>query len=361
MKKLSFPVIFAICLLNPGEDIFRSLLLPGTLSAGQAHLTKINYSLEHAINFNFYSQKNQACNSPDAREFDWQIGIWKSEDGKQVHEIKKTVDSSVIQEIWKTDNKETALAFKSFDDGKHNKTGEKKWLYSWVANGFHQLWEGRKENGNLRFYRNWFLNNEPVLSRTYWLKIYDNKLERIVEQSRDEGKTWKPHVRDVFNRVVPEPVNIDITEERMFFDYIIGEWKMEKLISQGETGIGGDDIFKFRKTLNDNGIFSEWYFNRGTKSKPNFINGEYYSAFDNNSRTWSFYYISPFVSQFYQGVKENGNWWFYKEYDLNGDKFIQRQAWEKIDADTLVRIIENSRDGGKTWRRGYEATLKRVK
>jgi hypothetical protein len=300
------------------------------------------------------------CENAEAKAFDWQIGVWQSEDGKQVHEIKKLLDSCVIQETWKTEGIETAVALKSFDDGRHNKTGEKKWFYSWVAKPFHQLWEGRKESEQWRFYRNWFSNGEAVLSRTYWTQISADKLERIVEQSRDEGKTWKPWVKDAFNRVTQAVVNIEIEKERKFFDFLIGEWRMEKLVAQGETGIGGDDVFKFRKTLDGNGIFSEWYFNRGTTTKPNFIEGEYTSAFDNNSKTWSFYYISPFVSQFYQGLKENGNWWFYKDYNLNGDKFTQRQAWEKIDENTILRIIENSRDGGKTWQRGYAATLKRV-
>lgn len=140
------------------------------------------------------------CESAEAKSFDWQTGIWQSEDGKQVHEIKKLLGSCVIMEIWKTDGKETAVALKSFDDGRQNKTGEKAWVYSWVAKAFHQRWEGRKENGQWRFYRSWFFNGEAILSRTYWTQVSDNELVRYVEQSRDEGKTWKPWVKNVFIR-----------------------------------------------------------------------------------------------------------------------------------------------------------------
>lgn len=140
------------------------------------------------------------CQNPEAKAFDWQIGMWESDDGKQAHEIKKVLDGCIIQETWKTDGKETAVALKSFDDGRHNRTGEKTWIYSWVAKPFHQLWEGRKEDGQWRFYRNWFSNGEALLSRTYWTRISIDRLERIVEQSRDEGKTWKPWVKDVFVR-----------------------------------------------------------------------------------------------------------------------------------------------------------------
>lgn len=145
------------------------------------------------------------CEDSEAKSFDWQIGVWQSADGKSIHEIKKGVDGCVIQETWIVEGKETALALKSFDNGNHNRTGEKKWFYSWTAKGFHQLWEGRKEDGQWRFYREWWLNGEKVLSRTYWTRILPDRIERIVEQSRDDGKTWKPWVRNVFLRISSRP------------------------------------------------------------------------------------------------------------------------------------------------------------
>ena len=143
-------------------------------------------------------QAASPCENPETKSFDFQIGTWQSEDGKQTHEIKKTLDGCAIQETWKTDGKKTSFAFKSFDNGNHNKTGEKKWFYSWFAKGFHQFWEGRRENGQWRFYREWWSGGEAVLSRTYWNRLSDKSLERIVEQSRDGGKTWRSHVKDKF-------------------------------------------------------------------------------------------------------------------------------------------------------------------
>jgi hypothetical protein len=148
------------------------------------------------------------CETAEARAFDWQLGVWQSEDGKQVHEIKKLVDGCVIQEIWKTEGRESAVALKSFDNGNHHRTGEKRWFYSWTAKGFHQLWEGRQENGQWRFYRQWFSAGEPVLSRTYWNRISADRLERIVEQSSDAGKTWKPWVKHLFNRQLPPETSV---------------------------------------------------------------------------------------------------------------------------------------------------------
>lgn len=145
-------------------------------------------------------QNANPCENPEAKAFDWQIGVWQSSDGNQVHEIRKINDGCGVLEIWKRDGKDYAVALKTFDNGNHNKTGEKKWFYSWTAAGYHQLWEGRKEEEQWRFYREWWLNGENILSRTYWNKLSANELERIIEQSRDGGKTWKPWVKDKFTR-----------------------------------------------------------------------------------------------------------------------------------------------------------------
>lgn len=146
------------------------------------------------------AQTINPCENSEIKAFDFQIGIWQTEDGKETHEIKKILDDCAIQEIWKTGGKENAIAVKSFDLGKHNAKGEQKWFYSWIAAGFHQLWEGRKENGQWRFYREWFWEGQTILSRTYWNQLPDGGIERIVEQSRDGGKTWKPHVKVKFVR-----------------------------------------------------------------------------------------------------------------------------------------------------------------
>lgn len=147
----------------------------------------------------FAQAPDDACKNSEVRAFDFQIGVWQSEDGKQVHEIRKTLDGCAIQEIWKTDGAETAYGFKSFDNGSHDKNGEKKWIYSWFAKGFHQRWTGRKENDQWRFYREWWSGGEAILSRTYWTPLADGSaLERVVEQSRDGGKTWRLHVKNRF-------------------------------------------------------------------------------------------------------------------------------------------------------------------
>lgn len=147
--------------------------------------------------------------------------------------------------------------------------------------------------------------------------------------------------------------------ERDYFDFLIGEWKIiQKKSTEGIT-TGGKDTYTFRKGLDSNAIISEWYFNRGTKSNPNYTQGLYYSAYDNLTDAWSFYYISAVSSQYYQGKKEDGQWYFYREFTIEGNTFLQRQSWLSQNDSTLIRTIENSTDNGKSWEEVYIVTLKK--
>jgi hypothetical protein len=77
-----------------------------------------------------------------------------------------------------------------------------KLYYTWVSPVVPpQIWEGRKEQGAWRFYREWELNGEKILSRTYWVPKAGDKFDRIVEQSRDAGKTWRQHALAEYERV----------------------------------------------------------------------------------------------------------------------------------------------------------------
>lgn len=150
----------------------------------------------------------------------------------------------------------------------------------------------------------------------------------------------------------------EIQEEKKYFDFLFGKWVIEKSETPSGTTHGGDDVYEFRKALNGNAISAEWYFNRGTKDKPDYANAMYFSAFNISTKTWSFYYVSEKSAQYWEGRKENGRWVFYKEFTVDGERFLQRQEWQFQDQSTVLRKIENSKDGGKTWT-SYLFTLKR--
>jgi hypothetical protein len=116
---------------------------------------------------------------------------------------------------------------------------------------------------------------------------------------------------------------------------------------------------KISKALDGNAIASEWFFNRGTPSKPNYANAIYYMGFDNSSQSWTFYYVSPQSAQFYKGRYEDGNWYFYKTFTVEGKSMQERQNWLSPGKNLLKRTIESSEDDGKTWKVIYQVMLKK--
>ena len=134
------------------------------------------------------------CHSPESKEFDFMVGEWQeSETGGHLL-VKKILKGCAIQEFWSGGEFE-ATVVRSYDAGKQ------KWFLTFVSNTLiHQVWEGRKENGQWRFYREWTLNGSPIISRTFWTLLSEGHLDRIVEQSPDNGKTWKLHVKASYRR-----------------------------------------------------------------------------------------------------------------------------------------------------------------
>jgi hypothetical protein len=134
------------------------------------------------------------CERAEAREFDFLVGDWvETNDANSKMSIQKILKGCAIQEFW--GEPYGAMLLRSYDAGKQ------KWFLTFLAENLmqHQVWEGRKESGQWRFYREWTLNGEKILSRTYWNPL-ENGFEKIVEQSRDDGKTWKPHAKQQFRR-----------------------------------------------------------------------------------------------------------------------------------------------------------------
>lgn len=153
---------------------------------------------------------------------------------------------------------------------------------------------------------------------------------------------------------------IDLQEERKHFDFLIGEWKVKKSIILGEVVLDNKDLYKFKKSLDGNAIIAEWYINRGTKDKPDYANALYVSGFDNSTGKWSFYYISHKSAHYYDSKKLNGDWYFYRKFNFRGEDILQRQVIKPVDDKTALRIIENSKDSGKTWKRIVELIMKKV-
>lgn len=148
------------------------------------------------------TKNTNPCESPEAKQFDFIVGEWRgvekaATDGKDMAitstseiKVKKVLNGCVIQENWEfiADGKRlfSAILLRSYD------AGSQKWLLSYVDDQLnHQLYEGRKESGRWRFFRERLVEGKPVLIRITWVSASSDKFEQIIERSEDNGKTWK--------------------------------------------------------------------------------------------------------------------------------------------------------------------------
>lgn len=140
------------------------------------------------------SDSKSECPSEEIKVFDFLLGNWKQKGTNGKMRITKILNQCGIQEEWKLDEF-SAVLLRTYD------TKSKKWYLSFAAHDLvPQVWEGRFENGNWIFYRDWELNGKARKSRTFWKKTSGGGFEKIVEQLNEDGETWRVHADEKFER-----------------------------------------------------------------------------------------------------------------------------------------------------------------
>ena len=146
------------------------------------------------------------------------------------------------------------------------------------------------------------------------------------------------------------PADTSTARARAAFDFLIGSWRVVARTDASPTPTTFDETYTFTKSLNGVMITGDWRFNRGTLDRPDRVTAAYFSGYDTRSRAWSFYYVSPQSAQYWPGTEAGGRWLFDRTFTLGDTTFLPRQWWEPIDDTTIARHVDNSPDGGKTWR-----------
>jgi hypothetical protein len=85
-------------------------------------------------------------------------------------------------------------------------------------------------------------------------------------------------------------------------------------------------------------------------------------AWDQVANRWMFVWVSGnALFQVWTGEKIGNHWYIVREFDFDGQRFLSRQAWIPDGPDRLVRTIERSTDGGRTWQTRVRGTFQRVR
>jgi hypothetical protein len=95
----------------------------------------------------------------------------------------------------------------------------------------------------------------------------------------------------------------------------------------------------------------------GTRSRSFGLRG-----WDPDLRSWRLVWVAdPGHFQIWDGVKSAGGWYIIRRFGADSTAFLSRQAWIPQGPDMMLRTVERSTDGGKTWTTRYRDLFKRGK
>lgn len=132
------------------------------------------------------------------------------------------------------------------------------------------------------------------------------------------------------------------TADERYYDFWIGSWhRVEAGTREAEPSFivaRGVHASAFEESWRLRGDNGEALVSRGIR------------AWDSATKRWMFAWISAEgLFQVWEGRKVGADWYIYREFEQQGRKFWSRQAWLRMDATHVTRVMERSFDGGSTW------------
>jgi hypothetical protein len=130
-----------------------------------------------------------------------------------------------------------------------------------------------------------------------------------------------------------------------YYDFWVGRWVVEK---DGQIDPAGQ-TFTVARGIHAAALEETW---KGARA---------FRAWDKTAGRWMHIWISANgLLQVWEGRKVGSDWYMFKEFDINGDRYLSRQAVLNRGPGRAVRISERSDDGGKTWVVRFQEDLRRV-
>ena len=84
-------------------------------------------------------------------------------------------------------------------------------------------------------------------------------------------------------------------------------------------------------------------------------------AWDQVGKRWMFVWVSDnALFQVWEGQKVGDRWYIVREFEIDGKRFLSRQAWWPESHDRVIRVSERSVDGGATWQPRFREEYGRV-
>lgn len=133
-----------------------------------------------------------------------------------------------------------------------------------------------------------------------------------------------------------------------YYDFWIGRWAEVK---NGQT-VAGPPSFTVVRGIHAGSLEESW-------ESP--IRARAFRTWDKTAGRWMHAWVSANgLFQVWEGRKVGADWYMFKEFDIQGDRYLSRQAILQRGDRGAVRISERSDDGGRTWHVRFRQELRRV-
>lgn len=84
-------------------------------------------------------------------------------------------------------------------------------------------------------------------------------------------------------------------------------------------------------------------------------------AWDRVAGRWMFTWVSDNgLYQVWEGRRFGDDWYIVREFEIDDERFLSRQAWIPRGDDELVRVMDRSFDDGRTWDPRSRTVFRRV-
>lgn len=132
------------------------------------------------------------------------------------------------------------------------------------------------------------------------------------------------------------------TRDTRYFDFWEGTWYQ---VADGRVDTTRT-VFRVRRSVHPAAFIEDWRLAIDTVV----MRATALRAWDKTSGRWMYTWVSDNgLYQVWEGRKLGEHWFFFREFAIDGDRYLSRQAWMPNGSNRLVRISERSDDGGRTW------------
>lgn len=133
-----------------------------------------------------------------------------------------------------------------------------------------------------------------------------------------------------------------------YYDFWPGAWHE---VVDGE--VAPEPRFEVRGNLHPSSFEETWHMD-GYRAKA-------WRVWDRTAERWMFVWISEEGHfQIWEEKKLGEHWYMFKQFVIDGETVLSRQAFIPREDGSVVRTSEHSRDGGESWRLRFREVLVKV-